>query len=512
MASARTSPSCRRPDPWQGIALRRVRAAADPDAEPRSVAIPATWEEEAAAALAALAPGRGAVLLPRLAERWIAQARDGAQRIGLPAAEAEELAAGLRALLLGRRGAPGAPAWRGEGGTPRFVLNLPAFLDALGGFDAEDYAEAVGLAVQALEALSAGQAEELAIGVTDLAGWLAGLGLRYGTAEAQAAAAALAALTRGAAEAASGRLAERVGARVPLPSSRPALPPRCPVPGLAEAAHTALAAAAAAPGLRHRSLLALSAPDAVDAVLGAEVGGIAPPAGATRLVRDTTGEVLEAPTAAARAAARRLRCDPFAPMVAALLAPPPPAARLAMAAAVAPWLDAAPPAPPATATAPHPARPRPLQRPPAREIAARIGGLPVVLRLQEDAQGRPVGIGFHLPADPAGLRPLLEALGRVLSDAWAQGISPAGFVEAFAHAAVGPGGAVEGDPHIARAASVLDWAARRIGREYLGRDDLPDPLPTAAEPRAAAPLLPLDLPPAPPARRAPRRRALRLAG
>jgi hypothetical protein len=490
-----------------------VAAAADPDAEPRSVAIPATWDEGAAAALAALAPGRGPVALPRLAEAWIGRARDGARRIGLPAGEAEALAAGLRALLLARRGAPGAPAWRGEGGTPRFVLNLSAFLDSLGGFDAEAYAEAVGLAVQALEALSAGQAEELAIGVADLAGWLAGLGLRYGTPEALAAAAALAALTRGAAETVSGQLAARFGARVPVPLPRPAPPARCPVPGLAEAAHAALAAAAAAPGLRHRALLALSAPDAVDAVLGAEVGGIAPPAGATRLVRDATGEVVEAPTAAALAAARRLGCDPFTPPVAALLAPPPPEARVAMAAAVAPWLDAAPPAPPVAAEAPHPTRRRPPLRSPAREITARVGGLPVVLRLQEDAQGRPVGIGFHLPADPAGLRPLLAALGHVLSDAWAQGVSPAGFVEAFAHAAIGPGGAVEGDPHIARATSVLDWAARRIGREYLGREDLPDPLPAATAPRATAPLLPLDLPPAPPAaRRTTRRRALRLAG
>lgn len=505
-------PAAARPDPWAGLALARCLAAADPESEPRPVAIPAAWDEGAAEALAALAPGQGPVLLPRLAEGWIGRAAARALRLGLAEAEAAALAAALRGLLLARRGAPGAATWRGEAGPLRFVLNLPAFLDAAGGFDADAYAEAVGAAVLALEALSLGKAERLSVGIADLAGWLAGLGLRYGGPEALAATAALGALTRGAAEQASGRLAARFGARAPLALIRPAPPAQTAVPGLAEAARAALDAAATAPGLRHAALIALSPPDPVEALLGAETGGLAPAAGAARLLRDAAGRVVEAPTAAARAAARRLGADPLGPEVAALLAPPPLEARAATERALAPWLDAAPPAPPAEAGPPKPARARPAHRPAAREISVRIGGLPVVLRIQEDARRRPVGLSFHLPADPAGLRPLLEPLARVLSDAWAQHVSPAGFVEAFAHAPVGPGGAVEGDPDIARAASVLDWAARRIGRDYLGRDDLPDPLPAAAPARAAAPLLPLDLPPAPPARRGPRGRALRLAG
>jgi hypothetical protein len=505
-------PAAACPDPWAGVALARRRAAADPDSDPRPVAFPAAWPEESAEALAALAPGRGPVLLPRLAEAWIGRAAARARSLGLQEAEAEALASALRRLLLARRGAPGAATWRGEAGPLRFVLNLPAFLDSTGGFDSDAYADAVGIAVLGLEALSQGKAERLSVGIADLAGWLAGLGLRYGGPEALAATAALGALTRGAAEAASGRLAARFGARAPVALMRPPPPSRTAVPGLAEAARAALDAAAAAPGLRHAALLALSPPDAVEALLGAETGGLAPAAGASRLLRDAAGRVVEAPTAAARAAARRLGVDPLGPEVAALLAPPPPEARTTTERALAPWLDAAPPVPAAEAAPPKPARARPAHRPAAREIAVRIGGLPVVLRIEEDARRRPVGLSFHLPTDSAGLRPLLEPLARVLSDAWAQHVSPACFVEAFAHAAIGPGGAVEGDPHIARAASVLDWAARRIGRDYLGRDDLPDPLPTAAPARAAAPLLPLDLPPAPPARRPPRGRALRLAG
>jgi len=46
---------------WEGIALRRHKAGADPDAPLRRVALPAGWEAEAAAALAAVGLGhRGA--------------------------------------------------------------------------------------------------------------------------------------------------------------------------------------------------------------------------------------------------------------------------------------------------------------------------------------------------------------------------------------------------------------------------------------------------------------------
>src|SRR3712207_4871418 len=42
---------------WDGVALWRVRAAPEPDSAARAVALPVAWEEEEAAALAALASG-----------------------------------------------------------------------------------------------------------------------------------------------------------------------------------------------------------------------------------------------------------------------------------------------------------------------------------------------------------------------------------------------------------------------------------------------------------------------
>src|SRR5690349_5780446 len=145
---------------WEGVALRRRRAGADPDAPPRPVALPAGWEAEAAGALAALVPGEGPVSLPRAAEAWIGRVTARGQRAGLfDETGAQALAEDLRALLLTRRGAPGIETWRNEqkparaAAEPRFVLNLPAFLEPEGGLDLEGYAEACALAVRALDAL-----------------------------------------------------------------------------------------------------------------------------------------------------------------------------------------------------------------------------------------------------------------------------------------------------------------------------------------------------------------------
>ncbi|MDB5369571.1 MAG: hypothetical protein JWP20_1129, partial [Roseomonas sp.] len=96
---------------WAGLALRRMRAAADPDAAPRPVALPAAWDDGgwseavlgdgpggrdnavvqdgAGMALAALGAGQGAVSLPRLAEGWIGRLLARGRRLSLLPPEAE---------------------------------------------------------------------------------------------------------------------------------------------------------------------------------------------------------------------------------------------------------------------------------------------------------------------------------------------------------------------------------------------------------------------------------------
>lgn len=500
---------------WNGVQLWRVRAAPDPDSRARLVALPVSWETEEAAALAALAPGSRPILLPRLAEAWIAPLAERGQRLGVlaDAAEAAAFAEALRGLLLARRGAPGAALWRGDAKAPRFVLNLPAFLDPEGGFDAAAYAGAVAAGVRALDIWTGAKAQRLALGFADLAGLLAGLGLAYDSAGGRQVGAAIAALTRGTAEAESGRIAERLGAREPVALLAPSPPGETPVPGLAAAARAALDAAAACRGLRHQGLVALAAPDAAERLLGAESGGLAPSPGASRLLYDADGWVNEVPTRAALRAGLRAE---------ALLAPVPHAAWLAMAQAVAPYLHAAPPLPlaeaaPARPAAPAPARDLPLPaRPTGAVWRATVGGHKVVLRTTEDAAGQPVEISIALTKEGAAYRSLMEAMTQAVSIGLAQGVKLASYVDAYAYTRFGPAGAVEGDPAIRRATSVLDWTFRKLAREYLGRTDLADPSEAECAPDTVgavheqAPLLPLDLPEAPSPRA--RQRQLRLVG
>ncbi len=488
---------------WDGVALRRMRVGADPDAAPRSVALPRGWDLEAGAALAALVPGSGPVALPRAAEAWIGRAARGGLKAGiLDEAEAASLAEGLRALLLTRRGAAGAEVWRNDPkagrAEPRFVLNLPAFLDADGDFDSQGYAEACALAIRALDSLGGAKATRLQLGFADLAGLLAALGLAYDSAEGRATAGAIAALTRGAAEAESGRIAGRLGAREPVALLWPAPPTATPVPGLAAAARAALDAAAQSPGLRHQALLALAMPDAVEALLGVETGGIAPAAGATRAQLTAVGEVAEVPTRAALRAARD-----FPGRAGVLLAPASELARAAMREAVTHFLHVAPPAPVAL-PAPAQAVPKPapmMRRHAGTTLHVTVGGHRVALRTAEDAEGKLLEIAFTLSKEGAAYRSLMDGFAQSVSMGLQRDVPLAVFVEAFAYTRFGPAGLVEGDPAIPRATSVLDWAFRRLALDYLGRQDLPQPseedcLPDSVGSAAQqAPLLPLDLPP-----------------
>ena len=144
-----------------------------------------------------------------------------------------------------------------------------------GGFDAPAFAEAVETAVTALT-LALPAASRLAMGVADLAGLLAALGIDYGSDASLAIARALAAILRGRAEAASGALARLFGTVAPTSLDWPAPPADTPVPGLAEAARAARQAAATGDGLRHVALTAIAEPGPADALLGVETGGIAP--------------------------------------------------------------------------------------------------------------------------------------------------------------------------------------------------------------------------------------------
>jgi len=73
------------------------------------------------------------------------------------------------------------------------------------------------------------------------------------------------------------------------------------------------------------------------------------------------------------------------------------------------------------------------------------------------------------------------------------------FVEAFPLTRFGPAGAVEGDPAVSRATSLMDYIFRHLAANYLQGYEIPDAEPEqeytgAAAGREQPPMLPLDLP------------------
>ena len=475
---------------WQGVRMRWVEAAADPEALPRRVRLPAGWDDEAAAGLAGLADATGNVLalrtgrLPDIAltdaaESWIGP-------IARRADDARNLSDRLHALLLHRRGAPCEAVWRGLDGEPGFVFNLAAFHDAGVGFDAEAFGDAVETAVTALT-FACPAAPRLALGISDLAGLLAALGIAYGGPSAQEVAANIAALLRLRAAAASGAMAARLGARYPrrtLPSV-----PTCVLANLTQAVAAAGLAAAAATGQRHDTLAAIAAAGSVEALLGVEATGIAPafsPLNAAGELSRASHAWLAATGQSGEAAlAAMLRGENPLPIATV-------SDHAAMHDAVAPFMAVATARP--NAAAPGSAEPVPARRElPARRAGytqkATVGGHRLYLRTGEYADGRLGEILLTAPKESAAFRGLMDGFAAAVSLGLQHGVPLAAFVEAFTFTRFGPAGTVEGDPAVAAATSMLDYAFRNLAASYLGHD-----VPEASNPEQHAPLLPLDLP------------------
>lgn len=496
--------------PWRGVRMRKVAATPESDSPARRVTLPAAWDDRAAAALAALAPGAGPVTLAAAAESWIRPLGAAARRAGLE----DGIERRLHALLLARRGAPDGPVWRGAAATPGFVLNLAAFHDPEQGFDLPGFIEAIDTAATALS-LHASAAPRIAVGLADLAGLLAALGIDYDSDAARDVAAALAALLRGRADAAAAAtaataLAGRRGEIVPA-GPVVAVPGSTAIPGLAAAARAALDDAARARGPRSAATTAIGAPSWAEALLGVETGGIAP----SFAPLDDCGSLTRAARAALRARYPTTEAALAAVLAGEALFPvASPAARAAMHDAVAPFLHVLP-ARPAVLAAParHSARRELPSRRTGYTQKATVGGHKLFLRTGEYADGQLGEIFIGLHKEGAAFRGLMDSFAIAVSLGLQHGVPPAAFVEAFTFTRFGPAGTVEGDPAVARATSLLDYVFRNIAANYLGRTDIApaeeeedDTLGAGASERA--PLLPLDLPPSDAPRL--RRRALRL--
>ena len=479
----------RTPSIWRGVRMRETEAGADPDAPPRPLTLPAAWDDRAAAALAALAPGIGRATLSRAADAWIRPVATRAREAGDDA-----LAERLHALLLHRRAAPTMPVWNGaEGAPPGFVLNLPAFLDGATGFDVPAYIAAVRTAATALH-LGDPAAPRFAIGFTDLDGLLAAIGVDYDSPAARDIAACLAALLRATADLALAGDQPDLLSRLP---TWPIPPLRCALPALAEAAaesrHQAMHGATGLPST------AIGPPGPADALLGAETGGIAPafsPVGANGLLTRAGQARLAARGLGPEAALARVLLGET------LLDPPGLAAHQAMHDAVAPYLHAMPARPTASAA--------PVAPPLRRELPARrrgytqkatVGGHRIYIRTGEYVDGGLGEIHVALPREGAALRGMMESVAGAVSLGLQHGVPLHEYVAAFTLTRFGPAGRVEGDADVGHATSLLDYVFRNLAVNYLGRCDVPEGVPDPAAPDPM-PMLPMDIPAQPRSRRA----------
>ena len=474
--------------PWHGVRTRKAEARPDPDSDARRVILPALWNDRAAEALAALAPGEGLVVLEDAAESWIAPIAERALRTGLGNLLDSHLADELHTLLITRRGAPQDAVWRGFGfKAPGFVLNLPAFHTPGEGFDFSAFARATGHATLAMTLLSPAS-PTLGIGFTDLAGLLADLGLDYDSEAARGMATDIAYTMRAAADRISARIAERLGSiaetdavKLPadskLPALEQALPPRTPT--------------------RHAATTGLSAPCLAEALLGVETSGFAPefsPLSDTGTLTRTARATLAARSMSAEAALAATLAGQ------SVFAQPDSAAHAAMFDAVAPYIQVMSTRPVVAAAANPARRSLPTRRNGYTQKAA-VGGHKLFLRTGEYTDGSIGEIFIGLHKEGSAFRGLMDNFAVAVSLGLQNGVKLEEFVEAFTFTRFGPAGVVEGDPAVSRATSLLDYVFRNLAVNYLGKTDLPeaeiedeqgDTLGDGARDRA--PLLPLDLP------------------
>ncbi len=472
---------------WQGTRMRQVAARADPEQAPRVVTLPVSWDDRAAEALAALVPGEGPVSLAAASSVWLTLVAGRARQAGQGKVAGSDMAAQLQDLLGRRQAAPNAAVWASEqGGVPGFRLNVAAFHDAARGYDVAGFAAAARLVAQASVLLVPGAAR-IEIGLAGLDDLLACLGIAYESRAAREVGACLAALMRGCVDQA---LEGDQPDLLATPADWPAPPRSCAIPDLAEAAASARAVIRSAPGALQATGIFPAGP--AEALLGVETGGIAPAFSPVRDLHLT------------RAAQDRLAAAAMSPEAALAVVlvggtPLPVAgvqAHLAMRDAVAPYLHnvaelaAGLPAPVVAGGTAGPGH-RAL---PARHAGvtqkAIVGGHRVFLRTGEYADGRLGEITLTLPRESAAVRGLAECFAQAVSLGLQHGVRLEEFVEAFALTRFGPAGAVEGDPEVERASSVLDYVFRSLAVTYLHRR-LPEPEMEAAAEQAK---LPLDLP------------------
>ena len=288
------------------------------------------------------------------------------------------------------------------------------------------------------------------------------------------------------------------------------LPEACAVPGLKKATVAAQEAARAAGVRRHETLLGFSAEPAVEALLGAEVRNFAPamsPLDADGGLSLWARQKLSAQGLSVEAALAKMLGGEE------IFAPVRPVAHGAMHDALEPMVAQMPERPAAPMQARRKSNREML---PARRSGytqkASVGGHKLFLSTGEYGNGKLGEIFIALHKEGSAFRGLMDSFAIAVSIGLQHGVNLEDYVEAFTFTRFGPAGAVEGDPAVLAATSMIDYVFRNLAVNYLGQTNLAPATPEAADSVGdgaadRAPLLPLDLPDAAPRER---RRNLKL--
>lgn len=120
------------------------------------------------------------------------------------------------------------------------------------------------------------------------------------------------------------------------------------------------------------------------------------------------------------------------------------------------------------------------------------GGHRFYVRTGEYADGTLGEVQVLLPRDGPALRGMMEAPTAAVSLGLQHGVALQDHVAASTLTRFRPAGALDGDPDVAQATSILGYVSRPLASRCLGGCLVPEAEPERTEPAAGAPLLPLD--------------------
>src|SRR5262249_26034909 len=103
---------------------------------------------------------------------------------------------------------------------------------------------------------------------------------------------------------------------------------------------------------------------------------------------------------------------------------------------------------------------------------ARIGGHKVYLRTGEYEDNSLGEIFIDMHKEGAAFRSMTNCFAIAVSLALQHGVPLEEFVDAFVFTRFEPNGAVQGNPHIKMATSIIDYIFRELAVTYLGRNEL----------------------------------------